>query len=426
MENRADGGDPGNRLPLGALLAANAVSLLGNELATLAIPWFVLQTTGSAAKTGLTAAMTVLPVLLGGVFGGTLVDRLGHKRVSIVADLASGATVALIPLLHSTVGLPFALLLALVFLGALLDVPGAAARLSLAPELAVSGAVSLERANAAQQAIGRATQLGGPLLAGLLVAALGPGTALLLDAASFAVSAAAVAGALPAASRPRAAAADEGSYLTGLTAGWRLVHRDRLLLTLLAVSAVINLCLAPLYVVVLPVLAARTSGSARDLGWLFAAFGAGALLGTTLYGVAGPRLPRRAAYVGGVLLSAVASLALVPLPGLARTLGALLIVGVGIGPVDPILLTVAHERVPADLRGRFFGLMKAVAYGILPVGMLLAGLLLERFGLRTTLLVLTVPYLVFALGLLSNPVLRDMRMGTTPGPPLDTAPPGEQ
>jgi MFS family permease len=96
----------------------------------------MLQTTGSAAQTGITGFFTILPVVVAGFFGGTLVDRMGYRRTSIVADLASGLTVALIPLLHFTIGLEFWQLMVLVFLGGLLDAPGSTARTALIPDLA--------------------------------------------------------------------------------------------------------------------------------------------------------------------------------------------------------------------------------------------------------------------------------------------------
>ena len=111
-----------NVVPLIALLTANAISMVGNVLVMVAIPWFVLQTTESAAKTGITAVFTIVPTILSTFFGGPLIDRLGYKRVSIIADLASGVAVALIPLLYLTIGLEFWQLLILVFFGALLGV----------------------------------------------------------------------------------------------------------------------------------------------------------------------------------------------------------------------------------------------------------------------------------------------------------------
>ena len=66
-----------NPIPLYSLFTANIISLVGNIFSTIAIPWFVLQTTGSAAQTGITGFFTILPMVLAGFFGGTLIDRLG-------------------------------------------------------------------------------------------------------------------------------------------------------------------------------------------------------------------------------------------------------------------------------------------------------------------------------------------------------------
>ena len=176
-----------------ALLAANSVSQVGNVLSFMAIPWFVLQVTGSPARAGITVATGALPVIAGGIFGGALVDRLGARRMSILADLASSMAVALVPLLYATVGLAFWQLLVLVFLGALLDSPGITARRSIYPDLAHDAGVSLERANALYQVVIRSAGLVGPPLAGVLIVALGASNLLWLNAASFVVSAGIVA-----------------------------------------------------------------------------------------------------------------------------------------------------------------------------------------------------------------------------------------
>lgn len=88
-------------------MLANAISLVGNQLALLALPWFVLQTTGSPARVGLTGATEAAGIILSAFFGGALVDRTGFRRSSIIADLAGGAAIALIPLLDLTLGLAF-------------------------------------------------------------------------------------------------------------------------------------------------------------------------------------------------------------------------------------------------------------------------------------------------------------------------------
>ena len=86
------------RRPVLALLVAYAISQGGTQLTLVAIPWFVLLTTGSAARTGLVAFCELVPTILASFFGGALVDRIGHRRASIGADLISVLTVGAIPL----------------------------------------------------------------------------------------------------------------------------------------------------------------------------------------------------------------------------------------------------------------------------------------------------------------------------------------
>ena len=149
------------RAPLYSLLAANAVSMSGNVAALVAIPWFVLQTTGSPARTGLVAAAGLVPVVVSGFVGGALVDRLGYRRASVVADVTSCAAVAAIPLLHVTIGLEFWQLVVLVFVGGLLDAPGVTARASLLPDVAADARWSLERVTGVSAVVERASRLAG-------------------------------------------------------------------------------------------------------------------------------------------------------------------------------------------------------------------------------------------------------------------------
>src|SRR5215208_7975706 len=129
---------------------------------------------------------------MAGVVGGPVVDRIGFKRTSVVADLAGAVTVALIPLLYYTIGLAFWQLLVLVFLGGFLDAPGHTARQSLVPDLAGRARMRIERANAAFQGIQHAAFLLGPPLAGVLIALFTSGNVLWIDAATFVFSAALV------------------------------------------------------------------------------------------------------------------------------------------------------------------------------------------------------------------------------------------
>src|SRR5690348_15936824 len=106
---------PHGRAELLCLIAANAISQLGNVIAVVALPWFVLETTGSAALTGLTAFCTTVPLALGAVVAGPLVDLLGARRASILSDLGAAVVIAGIPLLHGVELLRFWVVLVLAF-----------------------------------------------------------------------------------------------------------------------------------------------------------------------------------------------------------------------------------------------------------------------------------------------------------------------
>jgi MFS family permease len=231
----------------------------------IAIPWFVLETTNSAARTGITAFFTTLPAVLAAFFGGALVDRLGFKRMSVIADLASGLTVALVPLLYHTIGLAFWQLLALVFLGALLDAPGATARRALLPDLAATAQVGLERANASAQSIERAATMLGAPLAGLLIAVLSASNVLWVDAATFAASASLVAALVPSPGRPTQPS-PAGGYLAELLQGLRYLRHDRLARTLILIVMLLNFLDGPLPSVVCPSMPSRSSAAQSTWG----------------------------------------------------------------------------------------------------------------------------------------------------------------
>ncbi len=402
-----------NRVPLSALYGANAVSLIGNQLSNLAVPWFVLQTTGSATQTGITAFFIILPTVLAAFFGGGIVDRLGFRRTSIIADLASGATVALIPLTYALGLLEFWRLLVLVFLGAVLDAPGATARQSLLPDLASMAGMRLERANANTQVVERSALLIGSPLAGVLIAVLGATNVLWLNAASFAVSAALVAARIPAFPRPQADGPAR-SYLAGMREGLSFIRQDRLLRALVITLMITNLLDAAKTSVVFPVLANDVFDSAVALGLIFGVSGGGAVIGALIYGAVGHRLPRRPVFVFSFIMLALPSLLLVALPPLWVVLAIQGISGVAAGPLNPVLATLRHERVPAAMRGRVFGMVTAGAYSAMPLGVLLAGVALDRIGLRATLLAVGVCYVATALTLVVNPAIREM--DSTPSP----------
>jgi predicted MFS family arabinose efflux permease len=365
----------------------------------------VLTTTGSATLTGLAVFFNFLPAVLAAFFGGVVVDRLGFRVTSIVADLASSLAVAAIPFLHATVGIELWQLMALVFLGALLDAPGATARAALLPDAVELAGVPMERASGIRGAIQQGSQLLGAPLGGILVATVGATAALWIDAVSFLVSAALVAFLVP-----RAAARvseGPGRFWSELAEGLRFI-RDRPLVRALVLMVLLsNLVEAP-GAVVLTVFAEQEYDSAAALGLMLGVLGGTALVGALAYSAFGHRLPRRRTFLWCFAVVPLGYLALAALPPLWAALVALAVVGFAAGPINPLIFTVLTEVVPTHLRGRAFGTVRAGAWASIPLGILLGSVLVAAVGVAATLLAMgTLLAAVVAYGFL-NPAFREM------------------
>lgn len=396
------------RAPLVGLLAANAISITGNRITQLAIPWFVLQTTGSVAKTGLAGFFSLLPFVLSSALGGVVVDRLGYRRASIVADLASGTSVLLVPILHATVGLPLAALLALVFAGALLDAPGQTARDAILPDLLEQADMTLERGTSLFDGVSRGANMLGAPLAGVLIALVGPTNALVVDAATFAASALLIRALVRHTTRaPDAAAVAEG-YLAQLRAGYAFLWRTPLVRALVVMVLVTNTLDAGMGGVLMPVYADRVLGSVVALGLMAGVMGMTALGGTLVFAWIGHRLPRVATLVAGFTLGGPSRFFLLAaMPGIGPAVVGFAIAGAGIGPVNPILGTLSYERVPPELRARVFGALSAGVMAGAPVGALLTAACVELVGLQATLVSFGVVYLACTLSPFALPAWRN-------------------
>jgi predicted MFS family arabinose efflux permease len=246
-------------------------------MTALALPWFVLTTTGSPARTTLVVAAEVLPWALLGIPAGAAAARLGLRRTLLACNVCWIPLVGLIPVLHYAGALSFGLLLGLAALIGTLWPAYLASQSALLPAVVGEDERAVAQASALLFTAMRTTYMVGPALAGVLIATWGAPTVLLVDAASFVVAAALIWSFVPAVAR--AAAAPE---LTGVLAGARFLARDRFLRPL-TVAQVLSQTAFQALVVALPVLAyVRYGQSARIAGLLLAAWGGGALAGSAL------------------------------------------------------------------------------------------------------------------------------------------------
>lgn len=406
---------------LTALLAAHAISQTGNVVTAFAIPFYVLGIGGSGLEVGLAAFFATAPVVIGGPLGGVVIDRVGHRRASIVADLVSGGAVLTMPVLALTVGLPFWALLALVFAAGLLDTPGQTARRVMLPTLTERAGVRIEQSVGLLDGSDRLARLIGATVAGLLVATVGPVATLFVNAATFALSALLTWVFVPVApvARPDTADVDvhdePTSYWSDLAAGFRFVLRDPLMRLIVGLVLVTNLFDAARASSMVPLYANERLGGAAALGVIVAVMGGSALIGNIAFGFVAHRAPRRVTFAVCFALAggpANAAFALgAPLPVLVATVA---LAGLAAGSLNPILGAVEFERVPTHMRGRVFGLINAGAWAGVPLGALLGGIAVDTIGFSVAFGIVAVLYTLLTLTPLSGGTWRQMERSSRP------------
>lgn len=420
-------------LALITLLGGHGLSLLGNVITVIVVPLYVLHDTGSVLATGVAGVFATVPVIVGGALGGVLVDRIGFRTAAIVADLASGATILLIPVLAATTGLPFPVLLTLVFLSGLLDTPGNTAKSALVPDLAEGAGLSVARATGIHSAVSRSAAMIGASVAAVCVVWLGPLNALVIDAATFAVSALVLWVGVPRHADARPGPADDATplaapdlagplatpptgrrgYWTDLAAGIRFLHHRPLLRNLVLMIVVTNCFDAAGITVLMPAYASTVGADGAIFGVMVAVFSGGALAGAGLFTWLGQRWPRRPVLVVSFLLAGappyLAMAAGVPVPVL---LSVLAVAGLAAGSINPLITTVLYERVPRQLRARVLGAMTTGVSLGLPLGSLGAGLAVTAAGLVPVLLAVGVVYALVTLAPLTGGSWRNLEPGS--------------
>ncbi|MDH4345177.1 MAG: MFS transporter, partial [Thermoleophilia bacterium] len=173
---------------IGALITAQVVSALGTQMTFLALPWFVLETTGSATRMGVVLAVEILPVAVLGIPSGAIVARLGARNTMLLGDLARAPLMVSVPLLHQAGLLTFPLLLVIVALVGVFIAPYFSSQVLVLPEILGDDERLVSQANAIVEGARRATALLGPALAGVLIATIGATNVLYVDAATFLIS----------------------------------------------------------------------------------------------------------------------------------------------------------------------------------------------------------------------------------------------
>lgn len=447
-----DGSSPGRRITrlraawtggvLGSrdfrlLSVGQLASTIGDYCYAVALPWFILSTTHDTVLLGTILACWGIPRAVLIPLGGSLSDRLSPRLVMLSADLVRCVLVAAFMFFalrgtHS-----------LLLLGPIAALLGAGEGVFLPASAAIMPTIlPMERlavGNSISTAMIQAGSLAGPVLGGLLVTiAGGPPVAFGADAASFAISAAALtlmtARTAPAraaaASRPAqapdtsrtadAAQAPDTSQVPDTsqpaspgmpgTAGhpasvWALLRRERLLQVLIAVTVAANLVFGGTFEIALPALA-KTLYGAFGFGTLIACIGGGMLVGTLTAGRAGSLRRPAIAACAAFLAGGAAAMTVPYLGGLPGACIAIALLGLGVGFGNLVMITLLQQWAPPELLGRVMSVIMLASIGTFPVSVAVSGFLVKTIGPAPFFPVAGAVLALAVLAALTQPVVR--------------------
>ena len=378
---------------------AEVVSVLGDGVVPVALAFAVLDLTGSATDLGLVLACRAVPMVACLLAGGVVADRLSRRRVMITADLVRLFSQGLLGVLLVTGNAQ------LWQVAALQAILGAAsgffnpASTGLIPT--VVSAAGLQDANALRGMAVAGGEVAGPAIAGILVAAVGSGEALLLDAGTFAVSALLLAR-VRVRDRPRDAPRQR--FVADLLAGWGEVRSRTWVWSIIGAFSLVNVLIAPFYVLG-PLVARRELGGAAAWAGILAARGAGQLLGALLSLQLRPAKPLRTAVLACGLGFLPTALLAARAPAVAIAAAAL-VGGAGIMLFNTLWETTLQRHVPPEALSRVSAYDWFGSLTFQPIGFAVAGPVAVALGVTPTLWGAAALELVLVVSLL---LVRDVR-----------------
>ena len=364
--------------PFALLWAGQTISRLGDGFYLVALAWWVLEETDSAAATGTVLLASTVPELLFLLVGGVAVDRFSRPGLMLASDLLRGAVVGLLALLAWRDTLAFAHVLVAAGLFGLVRAFFYPAYAAVIPELLPREALS--SANSLRSIGGEVAAVAGPAIAGLVVAAGGTPLAFALGALSFLVSAACVAAVarLPALRR---SASGQPSVLRDLREGIGTVLGSPWLWITIAIAGFSGVTLDGPMEAALPLLVREELGvGVRAYALLRSLAAVGALLAAVWLGRRA-RLRRRGPLTYGAWMTAALMAAAIGLPiGVAGVGTAILVFGAAVSTLGLVWTNTLQEQVPREKLGRVASIDALGSSALAPAGYALAGVAADQFG----------------------------------------------
>jgi MFS family permease len=390
------------------LFVGQVLSLIGDRVMLVALPFAVLEAGGDLQAVGLVVGAQLVPFLVFALVGGVVSDRTDRRRVLVASDVArllvQGAGGVLL-LAHAAHPLSLAVLAALYGTADAFFQP---AFTGLLPQT-VSHPGQLQPANALRGLSFSVSSIVGPAVAGVLVGALGAGAAMLFDAGSFAVSAAFLLRLRP---RAVAEAVEKAppAFLAAMHAGWREVRKRRWIVAGLGAMCAYHAIVLPAVYVLGPVTVSQRLGGPGSWAAVVVAFGLGSVLGDLLLLRVRPRHALRVAGLALVLASCQAAVYGSGV-GLVAMCALQCVAGVGVTAFFTLWEVSLQEHVPGEALSRVSSFDYLAATALMPVGTAVAGPIAAALGTQATLLGMSAVGVACALAFLAVPEVRHLPRG---------------
>jgi MFS family permease len=396
--------EPFARREFRLLFLARTTSFLGGAIAPVAIAFAVLDLTGSATDLGLVLAARLVPQLVFMLVGGVWADRLPRNRVMLASDLLAGSAQLATAVLVLTGSAELWHLAALQAFGGTAQAFFFPASTGLIPQT-VEPPI-LQQANAILRMALNAASIGGAALGGLLVAVVGPGWALSIDAGTFFVSA----GFLALMRVSGSERLQAPNFLQELREGWHEFTSRTWLWMIVLAFGFLNAAETGAFNVLGPVVAKAELGGAGAYGALLAAQALGLLLG----GLLALRFrPSRPLFVGCAAIAGMPPVLVLLAIGapLGLILVAALVMGVGIEIFGVLWDTTLQQNIPQQALSRVSSYDALGSFVFIPLGQIAVGPLSDQIGTDETLYLAAAVVSVAIVVMLATPSIRGLQAG---------------
>jgi MFS family permease len=387
------------------VLLGQGISSFGDAITNTALPILVLVLTGSGFAMGIVGVLSTLPDLLVGLPAGAYADRWDRRRMMFGADLGRAVLTALIPISVWLDGPTLVLILLVAFPMNVLRVLWLAAFTAAVPGLVGRGQIA--RANAIFEAFFNVGWIVGPAIAGLLAATIGPGPTIAIDAITFAVSA----GAILLVRRPLKpeARAEPTHLLADIREGIRFVAGHATLRAVIALWTTTSVIYAGLTSGLIFYITIDRGLGTDVVGLVLSAFAVGSLGGSLVAARLAFRAVGQVMLIGSVVIGLTLVVVALDVPVVVLA-GAALLAGILNANVLVSYLTLRTQLSPDALLGRVGATARTLSVGLMPVGALVAGALLDTIGGTATLVLMGSASIVTGLGFALLPNVRRARV----------------